>query len=166
MSGMQRPVLSILALSEIHTSRRLLLQRRSKPVDDTPYAGLFELPQGKIAEHETITSFAKFKLWDETGLIVLRYLAGGETYSETSHSSSELYASNPLCCVSDSKQNHLALAVVVLVEGSPHATKDAKDHRWCSRSEVEELISIGAVFPLNVPMLRCLIKRAGEFGID
>lgn len=166
MSSAQRPVLSILALSEMRTGRRLLVQRRSKPVDDTPYAGFFELPQGKIADHETITSFAKFKLWDETGLKVLRYLAGGETYSETSHSTSELYVSNPLCCVSDSKQNHLALAVVILVEGNPHATKDATDHRWCSRSDVEELISLGTVFPLNVPMLRCLIERAGEFEME
>lgn len=163
---MQRPVLSILALTDTMRGRRVLLQRRSKEQDDTPYNGLLELPQGKIADLATVTTFAKFKLHNETGLEIVRFLVGEESQSDVGNPSSKLYTSTPFCCVADAVQNHFAVAVVLLVKGETHITEDARDHRWCTVKDIEKALAGEMVFPLNVPMLARLLEHATDFALD
>lgn len=163
--GMQRPVLSLLALTDTTVGRKVLLQKRNKKRDDTPYSGYLELPQGRISESESVASFAAFKLQNETGLEITKYLVGGESHWPISQESSSLYVSTPFCCVADVVQNHFAIGIVVLVAGKVRNTADAEDHRWYGVQGITEALAIGSVFPLNVPILRRLVDCAAEFGL-
>ena len=73
--GMQRPVLSLLALTGTAVGRKVLLQRRNKKRDDTPYAGYLEFP-GQNFRGRTVASFAAFKLQNETGLEITKCQVG------------------------------------------------------------------------------------------
>lgn len=166
MKGSQRPVVSVIPLQEGVTGRRVLLQQRNKASDDTPYSGFLEFPQGKVPELESVSTFASYKLESETGLHVVRYLAGSETSSGSKTKSSHLHLSRPFCCVVDTIQNHFAVAVVALVTGEVRQTQDAKGHRWLTVTGLRKTLSDGAVFPLNIPMLELLLEYRNEFGLD
>lgn len=162
---MQRPVLSLLALRQSAGGRQLLLQRRRKLNDDTPYSGLLELPQGRISDRQTVHSFAEFKLRDETGLSVVRYLIGEEASSPSGYTTSEITISDPFCCVVDAVQNHFAVSIVVLVDGEPQPSRDADDHRWCGLRYLDKVMAERQVFPLNAPMIRRLMDRSQQFDL-
>ena len=165
MVGSQRPVVSVIPLQDGITGRRVLLQQRNKANDDTPYRGFLELPQGKVAEHESVSTFASYKLESETGLHVVKYRVI-ETSNEHKTVSSHLHSSRPFCCVVDTIQNHFAVAVVALVEGETRQTRDAKGHQWLGVTGLQKALSEGAIFPLNIPMLELLLEYKNDFGLD
>jgi 8-oxo-dGTP pyrophosphatase MutT (NUDIX family) len=132
----------------------ILLQRRQKIFDDTPFKGYWEMPQGRVDRNETISEAAKRELREEAGLVIRRFLRGGESsfpYGDPGNSA--LTYSDPLTCVVDSVSNFFAVCVVVETEGDPQKTPEARNHRWCDSSAVRSMIESGIVFPLNVPML-------------
>lgn len=162
-SALQRPVVCVLAVRALGTEQfAVLLQRRTKAKDDTPYNGYMELPQGKVGRNESLTQAAQRELVEETGLTIRRFLAGGERAYATVAETSVLATSQPFVCVSDPVQNHIGLCMVVEVSGEPRSTKEASGHRWYGRTELDVLISAKNLFPLNVPMIRAFLDTSPE----
>ncbi|WP_167493129.1 NUDIX hydrolase [Micromonospora ureilytica] len=161
MELFQRPIICIIATDTGSQPQRVLLQRRVKSRDDTPYSGYFELPQGKVNHNESLEGAARRELSEETGLDLGPLLAGGESpYDAGSWKTSNLLTSHPLICVADTIQNHLGIAVVAEVQGTPYATSEAAQHRWCTFTEVTNLVNRRAIFPLNIPMLQEFMRVA------
>jgi 8-oxo-dGTP pyrophosphatase MutT (NUDIX family) len=154
----QRLVVCVLAVSQNKEGRRLLLQRRNKDNDDTPYSGYVELPQGKVEANESLIDAARRELSEEAGLILSGLICGGEEPVEAGQNS-DLYASSPPICVADRLQNHIGIAIVATVTGSVCATNEADKQGWYSDLDVKALINQGAVFPLNRPMLSEYLKH-------
>jgi 8-oxo-dGTP pyrophosphatase MutT (NUDIX family) len=155
----QRPIVCIIAVDPSAEPLRVLLQRRTKADDDTPYGGCFELPQGKVNRNESLDEAARRELFEETGLELARLICGGESsFHEGGWESSSLYTAHPLICVVDTVQNHLGMAVVAEVRGRCRETAEATQHQWLTLDEISDLISQGTVFPINVPMLEEFFK--------
>ncbi|MER6104207.1 NUDIX hydrolase [Streptomyces sp. NPDC001832] len=160
--ALQRPVVCILAVRPRGSGGfEVLLQRRTKANDDTPYNGFLELPQGKVNRNESLTQAARRELAEEAGLKVLRFLAGGDAHAFVAETS-ELAASQPFVCVTDTMQNHIGLCVIAEITGDAQATSEASGHRWYDRHELEKLIAAKRLFPLNVPMLRKFLDTAPD----
>ncbi|MFH8520372.1 NUDIX hydrolase [Streptomyces gelaticus] len=152
--ALQRPVVCILAVRPSGTrGTEVLLQRRTKENDDTPYNGCLELPQGKVNQNESLTQAARRELAEESGLQIRRFLVGGDAHASVAETS-ELAASQPFVCVTDTLQNHIGLCVIAEITGDAQATSEASGHHWYGRHELETLIAAKKLFPLNVPMLR------------
>lgn len=151
----QRPVVCVLAVRlDDQGNPLILLQRRQKIFDDTPFKGYWEMPQGRVDKNETISDAAKRELWEETGLEIRRFLRGGESaFPYIDRSKSILTFSNPLICVVDSASNFFAICVVVETGGNPQRTPEARNHRWCDSTTIRSMIEAGRIFPLNLPML-------------
>jgi 8-oxo-dGTP pyrophosphatase MutT (NUDIX family) len=159
MEAYQRPVICIIAVDTSARPQRVLLQRRVKPADDTPYGGFFELPQGKVNCNESLEAAARRELSEETGLELAGLIRGGESsFRDGLWESSALYTAHPLICVVDTIQNHLGIAVVAEVRGRCRETREAVHHQWLTVDEISDLVTTGAVFPLNVAMLEEFIK--------
>lgn len=152
MEQRQRLVICVLAVRDAPGGRRLLLQRRHKVNDDTPYTGYIELPQGKVEAGESLIDAARRELREESGLALLSPILGGEARFVSSPTS-DLWISHPLICVADRIQNHVGVGIVVSVSGNPSHTREADNQRWYSDVEVRRLLASGWIFPLNRPML-------------
>jgi len=148
----QRLVVSVLAIRGQLPNREILLQRRSKENDDTPYTGYLELPQGKVEAGESILAAAQREMAEETGLRITRIIYGAEEQMAAGEHS-DLHISWPLVCVADRIQNHFAVAVVAFVAGDPDASAEADSHAWYADEEVRQFMDRRVVFPLNRPML-------------
>jgi 8-oxo-dGTP pyrophosphatase MutT (NUDIX family) len=157
----QRPVVCVLAVRvDDQDGPLVLMQLRQKIFDDTPFKGYWEMPQGRVDRNETISEATKRELQEETGLVVRRFLKGGESlYSYGDPHKSALTYSYPLTCVVDSVSNFFAVCVVVETEGDPQKTPEARNHRWCDPPTIRSMIESGKVFPLNVPMLTDFLDR-------
>ncbi|MFJ8493435.1 NUDIX domain-containing protein [Streptomyces sp. NPDC094038] len=161
--ALQRPVVCILAVRPHGaTGFEVLLQRRTKTKDDTPYNGYLELPQGKVNRNESLMQAAHRELAEETGLTIRRFLVGGEQAFRSVAETSVMATSQPFVCVSDSVQNHIGLCVIVEVSGDLLVTKEASGHRWYSPGELETVIATNGLFPLNVPMVRRFLDTSPE----
>ena len=71
MEQHQRLVICILGVRGTPEGRRLLLQRRHKVNEDTPYDGYIELPQGKVEAGESLVDAARRELREEAKLELL-----------------------------------------------------------------------------------------------
>ncbi|MEU4408651.1 NUDIX hydrolase [Streptosporangium sp. NPDC023963] len=160
MAKNQRPVVSIIPVRNIGTDIQILLQRRSKESDDTPYDGYLELPQGKVKAGENLTDAAQRELQEESGLRIERFIVGAEHSVVTDEAASDLFSFNPLICVFDREQNHLGIAVVVTVRGEASATSEAVGHEWHSIKELPFILANEPVFPLNRAMIAEFMKIA------
>jgi 8-oxo-dGTP pyrophosphatase MutT (NUDIX family) len=160
MEQPQRLIICILVVREALQGRELLLQRRCKPNDDTPYSGYLELPQGKVQAGETLVDAARRELFEETRLSLGSAIAGGETPLDTA-GTSDLWVSHPLICVADRLQNHIGLGVVFSATGTASSTREADSLQWYSDREVAGALQEGRVFPLNGPMLLEYLNSSG-----
>jgi 8-oxo-dGTP pyrophosphatase MutT (NUDIX family) len=134
---------------------RVLVQRRLKKEDGraTEYAGLWELPQGKIRQGETIFEAATRELREETGLRALSlWTFHDDRRQRIVNSDTETII--PLICSVDTTLNYLGVGVLIVAEGSIQQTQEASDHQWLTRTELDRLMEQNEVFPLNVPILR------------
>lgn len=136
-------------------TRRVLVQRRLRKTGRRPtdYPGLWELPQGKIRQGETIFEAAARELTEETGL----QAQGFWSIHNVRHQcilASEMETIVPLVCSMDTTLNYLGIGVMVEASGLVQQTQEADDHRWVTWAEVKAFIQQGEVFPLNVPILR------------
>lgn len=163
MGKHQRPVATVAPFRGALGERRLLVQRRAKPDDDTPYDGYIELPQGKIAAHESLLTAARRELAEETGL---EFVATIGTVEKTvlSTPTSQVTHIEPICCSVDTVQNHVSLGLAVLVSGTPHTTSEASAHRWVTVAQAREVLLQEDVFPLNIPLFEVLIARFADLG--
>lgn len=148
----QRLVVCLLCVRGRAHEREILLQRRNKAHDDTPYDKYFELPQGKVEAGESLTEAARRELMEEAGLVLSAPIAGSEIPFEAPQTS-ELWISHPFICVVDRIQNHVGLAIVVQVEGIVADSNEADSQGWHTDNEVDSLLRAGRIFPLNRPML-------------
>lgn len=140
---------------------RVLFQRREKAIDDTPYNGRFELPQGKVNRNESLEQAARRELLEETNLSLHGLLSGQESsYSERTWPTSHLLVSRPLICVVDTVQNHLGIAVVAAVQGAAGNTPEATQHQWLTFAEIAILLKEDLIFPLNVPMIEEFMRTS------
>jgi 8-oxo-dGTP pyrophosphatase MutT (NUDIX family) len=152
MEQRQRLVICILGVRGTPEGRRLLLQRRHKVNEDTPYDGYIELPQGKVDAGESLVDAARRELREESRLDLLSPVLGAESRF-ASPPTSDLRISHPLICVADRLQNHVGIGIVVSVSGTPSQTREADNQRWYSDLEVRRLLTSERIFPLNRPML-------------
>lgn len=162
MTEYQRPVASIIAARDIDGRPHVLLQKRAKDYDDTPYSGYLELPQGKVRQNESLIQAATRELEEETGLEVAKVLIGAPSRQESHNSISRIAAFQPLICVEDCTQNHLGIALVVQVAGQPRTSNEATGHQWYSTQQLRSLIESAQIFPLNVPMLKKYLHLLDE----
>jgi 8-oxo-dGTP pyrophosphatase MutT (NUDIX family) len=95
MARLQRPIVCVVVVRDA----LVLLQRRTKSVDDTPYRGLWELPQGKIEKGESLQQAARRELKEETGLDVSEVLSGQVLEATQFGPHSRLSAIRPALCV-------------------------------------------------------------------
>jgi 8-oxo-dGTP pyrophosphatase MutT (NUDIX family) len=152
MEQRQRLIICILGVRETPEGRKLLLQRRHKVNEDTPYDGYIELPQGKVKAGESLFDAARRELREEAGIALLSPVLGAETRFGSTPTS-DLWISHPLICVADRLQNHVGIGIVASVSGTPTHTLEADNQRWYSDEEVRRLLVSGRIFPLNRPML-------------
>jgi 8-oxo-dGTP pyrophosphatase MutT (NUDIX family) len=160
MEQLQRLVVCILSVRDTSDGRRLLLQRRHKTLEDTPYDGYLEVPQGKVDAQESIIDAARRELREESGLAVRATIYGDETQFQ-SPPTSDLWVSHPLICVVDRLQNHVGVAIIVSVAGSPVPTPEADNQQWYSDDQIRQLLAHGRIFPLNRPMLAEYLATKG-----
>jgi 8-oxo-dGTP pyrophosphatase MutT (NUDIX family) len=153
----QRPIISLIVVRERDGKLEVLLQRRHKSNDDTPYDGYLELPQGKIEAGENLTDAASRELSEETGLTLDQVLIGSEIPVPT-EGTSDLFIAHPLLCVADRCQNHLGIAFVVRARGQTKATREASHHSWHSLDHLRTVLEQERVFPLNRPMIAAFIE--------
>ncbi|MFD0599351.1 NUDIX hydrolase [Catellatospora coxensis] len=150
MGKYQRPVVSILTVREIDGEVSVLLQRRSKPDDDTPYLGYLELPQGKISKNESMEEAASRELREETGLELRAILLGGPSPYGSDEPTSSLTTFRPPICVVDTEQNHIGVAIIVTAGGRITSTQEAAEHEWVALHRIPGILASGCVFPLTV----------------
>lgn len=161
MTQLQRLIVCILVVRNHENERQLLLQRRNKKNDDTPYTGYLELPQGKVEAHESITVAAQRELAEETGLALAAITYGREAHTE-SGPHFDLYTIRPLICATERIQGHFAIALIAQVTGTVSATKEADKHAWYLDSEVKDALTKNIVFPLNRPILNAYLELTPE----
>jgi 8-oxo-dGTP pyrophosphatase MutT (NUDIX family) len=154
----QRAIISLIVVRKRGDELEVLLQKRHKIDDDTPYKGYLELPQGKIEARENLTDAASRELSEETGLTLDKVLVGSEQSVITEESASDLFLAHPLLCVADRIQNHVGIAIVVSASGSPKTTKEASHHTWHSLEQLRAALEQERIFPLNRPMIAGFIE--------
>jgi 8-oxo-dGTP pyrophosphatase MutT (NUDIX family) len=142
------PVVSMIIENE-RLAGYVLLQKRTKP-EPEPLSGLFELPQGRLRQAESLADCAKRELQEETGLQNLhlrRRIKRSSVLTET------LESVEAIAVVETGQHSYLAICVIGSAEGTPTASAESSDPGWYSRAEVLDFISSHRIFPLNVPML-------------
>lgn len=142
------PVISII-VEHSTLAGYVLLQRRTKPEPAT-LCGLFELPQGRLRQGESLADCAKRELSEETGLENFRLLRGA---ARSNILAETLETVEAVAVVETGQHSYLAICIVGSADGAPRASAESSEPRWHSRDEVLHLIASHLVFPLNVPML-------------
>ncbi|KKR41874.1 hypothetical protein A2356_03715 [Candidatus Nomurabacteria bacterium RIFOXYB1_FULL_39_16] len=125
--------------------RKIFLQTRWKPETSGAYSGLFEIPGGRINDHENIFAALQREVKEECGLKVITCR---NSFREELHKIDKLQQSmvfQPFVCqqVLDKNDGKLWFGFVFLceVEGEPKMQKgETKNPQWVSLEELENLL--------------------------
>lgn len=154
---------TILGQLEGSSKPHIMLQHRLNNKETSEFRGLWELPKGKIYAGEHLSKAAAREMNEEAGLEITRWLT--PKYNDMFHPigsfSTQVAAFQPYFCTqAQGTHNHLALAVLVELSGTPKITKEADGHCWFTMTEIIQLLQDRQVFPLDVPVLIKWIKDA------
>jgi 8-oxo-dGTP pyrophosphatase MutT (NUDIX family) len=143
------PVVSLIIERRDKDIVRILLQRRTKR-DPGIADEVFELPQGRVRQGETLLECAHRELGEETGMTGFI----PTTTTTTRHVNGATLESGSAFVVSEKgARSYLAICLIGTASGQPRSSEESADPQWYSKEEVATLIAQQRVFPLNVPML-------------
>jgi 8-oxo-dGTP pyrophosphatase MutT (NUDIX family) len=157
MGKKAQPVICIIVenLSD-YGQYELLLQKRVKDVNEK-YYGFWEIPQGRIEAYEDFQSSIQRELYEETGLNLEQIVVPSEHF-QVEYEAAKLNLIVPLCCVFDSTNNYIGIAVVVKASGVCRNTQEATSHQMFSVSQLKDILLNDTVFPLDYPILQRYVE--------
>ena len=142
------PVVTMI-VEERATPPRILLQKRIKEEPET-LALLWELPQGRLRQGESLTECTSRELKEETGL---EFISWNQEIRKSSIGGESLECVRATSVIETGRHSYLAICVICSAEGTLRPSSESCNPQWFSRDQVLQLISSASVFPLNVPML-------------
>lgn len=154
---------TIVAQLESDSGPSIMLQRRLNCKENSEFRGLWELPKGKIYSGEHISTAAAREMKDETGLEIVNWLipSSFDEFIQIGSFSTKVASFKPYyCSQAQGTHSHLALAMLVEVNGTPQKTEEADGHSWFKMQNIVQLLHDNQVFPLDVPILTKWIHDA------
>lgn len=144
----------------------VLIQERQKGAD-SPETGLIEVPCAKVRVGESVFDALVDKVWLETGLRVTS-IEGRNSYGHLSSNGYRVVNYIPFFSTQNTRENYPIVidSYLCSADGEPLVeSKDARNIRWVSTVELEELLHSGVdrFYPMIVfPLLRFIeISHAG-----
>lgn len=145
------PVVSIIIRN--YESNMILLQKRRK-IDD-PFNGYWELPQGRIEKNELMLDTASRELIEETELYDFKF---DGLYFQEQNGTEKVQYLNALIVSESGKASYLAVCLIGTAKGEAKSSKESSEPTWFTINDILNIVKMGEVFPLNVPMLKNYIN--------
>jgi ADP-ribose pyrophosphatase len=126
--------------------KKIFLQTRWKPETSPMYSGLFEIPGGRVNDHENIFDALAREVREECGLKIIKHRSAfqGDLHKVDQFEQTMIF--QPFMCqqVLNKNDGKLWFGFIFLceVEGKPKIQKgETKDPRWVSLEELEKLLN-------------------------
>ncbi len=155
------PVVSAILQKKDKSGIKIFIQTRWKPLVDSPYSGMLEIPAGGIGAYEDVYSALKREVREECGLKVVKILQNFKSSIEKPTSKDKSYVFKPFLCqqVLSTRNGLPWIGFVFLCEVSGKVKmqkSEAKDPQWLSTKELEKVIKKNPkkIFPLQLPVLK------------